>query len=361
MFLTATNIVYYLLERAFIDPSDVLQGQIKIIEAGRRNRNFKILVRKSGLFLKQVKAIDPIENTTLQREAECYSLAQKYPAWSQVMTRFLGFDQARKCLALELLPNAESFVEYQFYGGALNCALAASVGDAFASFHRLCPVLDAAELTSVSIPRRVPWILFFHRDNNRVSQGVIALGDRIRSDSLLSSTMDRLCEAWSRSAWIHGDMKWDNILICDEKNGSHKVIMIDWELFDLGDPLWDVGGFIHSFMVSSVGRKLNAAPSEHGYSTDLVIEDLKQSSQFLAAMWNQYAIARSIDGEESRLALLRTMEFAAARMLQTAFEGLYYRDSLSDEAEYLLGMTKRIFANTSQFIDELGLCVGDLQ
>lgn len=360
MFLTATNIVYYLLERGYVNSTDVLYGEVKIIEAGRRNRNFKVLVRESGLFLKQVKTVDPLENTTLQREAECYGLARQYSAWAQVMTNYLGFDQARKCLALEMLPNAENFVEYQFYGGVLDGALAESVGEAFASFHSLCPVLDAAELTSVSIPRRVPWILFFHRDNNRVSRGVIALGDRIRSDSLLSSEMDRLSDAWSRTTWIHGDMKWDNLLLCDEKDGRHKVIIIDWELFDLGDPLWDVGGFIHSFMVSSIGRRLKAAPSDDGHDIGLVMEDFKHSNLFLSSMWGHYATKRNFGVRESRLELLRTMEFAAARMLQTAFEGLYYRDSISNEAEYLLGMAKHILANTSQFIDELGLFEGEL-
>lgn len=359
MFLTATNLVYYMLEMNFIAPNDVLFGHVKIVEAGRRNRNFKVLVRDAGVFLKQVKTIDAVENSTLQREADCYSFARKYPDWSKSMPRFLGFDSARKCLAVELFREAENFVEHQFYLGQLDNQIAISIANAFASFHKLQPLPHDLELSSVSLPKRVPWILFFHRDNNRVSQGVIELGNRIRGDLSLSNAIDKLFHEWSRTAWIHGDMKWDNILLAPDMNGDHRVKLVDWELFDLGDPLWDVGGFFHSFMVSVVAAKLRLPSSADTHDVESLVADMKPFGDFLRTFWNQYALERQFETEDSRQQLQRALEFAAARMLQSAFEGLYYKDSLTQEGEYLLALSTYLLQNTNQFVEEIGLLMGE--
>ncbi|WMW79800.1 aminoglycoside phosphotransferase family protein [Undibacterium cyanobacteriorum] len=359
MFLTATNLTYYMLEMNYVTPSDVVLGQVKIIEAGRRNRNFKVLVRDTGVFLKQVKAIDPVENSTLQREAECYSLARNHPEWSESIPRFLGYDQRRKCLALELLPEAESFVDHQFYRRELDSQVAVLIAKMLASFHKLHPLQHEVELSSVSLPKRVPWILFFHRDNNRVSQGVIELGDRIRADLDMSAVIDKLFHGWSRTTWIHGDMKWDNVLLMSDTNRDYRVKLIDWELFDLGDPLWDVAGFIHSFMVSVVGVKLRTVSSTERCDIENLIDHMKPFGEFLTVLWNQYALERQFECEDARQQLLKTMEFSAARMLQSAFEGLYYKNLFSQEAEYLLALSKFILKNPARFIEEIGLISGE--
>jgi tRNA A-37 threonylcarbamoyl transferase component Bud32 len=45
-------------------------------------------------------------------------------------------------------------------------------------------------------------------------------------------------KSWQRSVLIHGDIKFDNFII----DSSQNIRLIDWEMADLGDPLWDLAG-----------------------------------------------------------------------------------------------------------------------
>ena len=43
MLLTSTNIVHYLLERGLVSAQQIVDGDYMVVEAPRRNRNFKIM------------------------------------------------------------------------------------------------------------------------------------------------------------------------------------------------------------------------------------------------------------------------------------------------------------------------------
>ena len=45
MLLTSTNIVHYLLERGLVSAEQVVDGDYMVVEAPRRNRNFKVMKR----------------------------------------------------------------------------------------------------------------------------------------------------------------------------------------------------------------------------------------------------------------------------------------------------------------------------
>src|SRR5262249_34706490 len=75
MFLTQTNVVHYLLSRAVVTTGDVVDGDLGILEARRRNRNFRVIRKPGdGLFVKQIPSLVPETVMSLQREATCYRL-----------------------------------------------------------------------------------------------------------------------------------------------------------------------------------------------------------------------------------------------------------------------------------------------
>src|ERR1051326_2322846 len=73
MLLNSTTVVHYLLHRGFLTFDSVVDGDLMVVEAPRRNRNFK-LYRQGlpGLFVKQVRQWDVHAIATVQREAGCY-------------------------------------------------------------------------------------------------------------------------------------------------------------------------------------------------------------------------------------------------------------------------------------------------
>ncbi len=51
MVLNSSNIVHYLLERGLVTGQQIVDGDYMVVEAPRRNRNFKIVKRdQTGLF-----------------------------------------------------------------------------------------------------------------------------------------------------------------------------------------------------------------------------------------------------------------------------------------------------------------------
>src|SRR5215510_409293 len=110
MILTRNNLIDYLLERGLLSFESVVDGSVMVVEASRRNRNFKV-VRKDnhpGYFVKQIKEWEPQSIATLQCEATCYWLAQNDANLSDtelvdLMPRYHLYDSARHTLVTELL------------------------------------------------------------------------------------------------------------------------------------------------------------------------------------------------------------------------------------------------------------------
>src|SRR5947208_14057584 len=76
MFLTATNVFHYLRDAGQLSSRDIIEENFRVIEVGRRNRNFKIM-RNSGpsLFVKQVPIIHPETVSSFRREAAVAQMA----------------------------------------------------------------------------------------------------------------------------------------------------------------------------------------------------------------------------------------------------------------------------------------------
>ena len=53
---------------------------------------------------------------------------------------------------------------------------------------------------------------------------------------------------WSSTAVIHGDIRWDNWLYLPSPPGAPELRLVDWETACPGDPMWDVGSALASYL-----------------------------------------------------------------------------------------------------------------
>ena len=59
MILFRSNVVHYLLEQGLLTLDAVVDGELMVIDATRRNRNFKVMRRgQQGYFVKQIQLWD---------------------------------------------------------------------------------------------------------------------------------------------------------------------------------------------------------------------------------------------------------------------------------------------------------------
>lgn len=356
MFLTVTNIVHYLLERGVVSPATVVNGQFTAIEAGRRNRNYRIVLGDAaGLFVKQINTFDAMAISTLHREAACYRIARDNPAYADLralMTRFIDHDATRHCLIVELLDGAENLNEYFARTRSFPAHIAQRIGSGLGGCHRAVQGRPLQSDELATFPRYTPWILSYHHGHTfpagSLSGGAVQVAEVIRRHPELYANFDRLRSEWRYDAIIHGDMKWDNCLVCPDGAGGQTIKIIDWELVDCGDACWDVGGFFQSFLTSwiySMPIPYETAPQR---LVSGAAHSLDAMQPAISAFWRGYREGAAIPGELVTATLKRSIEYCAARMVQTAFESLFSSPTVNNHATSLLQVALNILRDPKE-------------
>ena len=328
--LTADNLSYYLIEKGYVSRESIVESDYLVIDYRRRNRNFKVIRRNyPSYFVKQVLKPEPEPISTLAREASCYWLAQTQPelaGWRAIAPRFVGFDRDQHVLVVELLAGSETLVDRFRREGSLSEAIAAEAGTMLAGYHtRAGAWLMESQFRQV-FSRVTPWILALHLTQPEhfpvLSAGNRVLHDIVKADAELPAKLDALRAEWQVNSLLHGDIKWENFLI-QPGNGTGSLKLVDWEMADLGDARWDAGAFLQTFLVFWV-----------------LFDQPTPMHASIRAFWEAYRQGRQLENPEEFL--MGSIRFGAARLIQSAFECLYYAETITAKAVTLLQLSLNI-------------------
>lgn len=363
MLLNSDTVVHYLLHRGFVSFESVVEGDLMVVEAPRRNRNFKILrKRHPGIFVKQVQQWEPQAIATVQREAWCYSLARTLPELSSLdalLPGFRSYDPQRHLLVLDLLSGFESVAEYHQKLGKFPVEIAQAMADALGTYHRR--TTDKLEqLPQASIfPKTVPWILSIHQQQPGWFQSLSVANSQlleiVKKYDQFATTLDNLRSKWTFKTLVHGDIKWDNCLVrpASAENPQLELKVIDWELADLGDPLWDVGAILQSYLsywILSMPTWPGATPDELIAKAPFPLEVFQEA---IRAFWQRYREVAEISPAQRKASLDTSIAYGAARMIQTAYEALTFAVQMNSNALYLLQVSMNILLNREEATREL--------
>jgi hypothetical protein len=361
MILSRSNVVHYLLDQGLLSYDAVVDDDLMVADSTRRNHNFKVLCGAGqGFFIKQVKAGDRQIAANLAAEATCYHLARGIPEWpalGAIVPRDVLYDRQRHILVTELLPNAESLMEYHFRLKAFPPEAAALFGGQLGRLHgQPAPPLEGRPEAS-KFRRQPPWALSAHCDRlfAEISGGSSKLFQIIQGFPDFQRTLDAMRDNWRYDQLVHGDLKWENCVIYPLASGDGNLggRIVDWELADLGEPAWDVGGMLQSYicfwvisMRFDADRSLAAVEKTAAYP----IERMQPS---IRAFWQAYVDELKIDTEAADAMLIRSVRYGAARMIQTAYEALQYTAELSPTALALLQVSLNVLKDPKRAAVEL--------
>lgn len=355
MLLSTQNAAFYLMERGWLPPAAVVDGDFMAIEASRRNKNLKVL-RSEGpsLFLKQAGQWDPQSVSTLRTEAAVYQLANSethFAALRPRLPRFHGFDPDRNVLVLEAVSGAESLHARQLRENALSPEVARSVGTALGTVHREVRADRAlAQAPQGTFHTQPPWILSAADMAGQPLEGVSGAGLQLFQVLHRYPEFPRLLAelraGWRIETLIHGDVKWDNFLVSQD---GKSAFLVDWELADFGDPSWDAGAVLQGFLTSWI-TSIQMAP---GSSPDFAHLPLPKLRPAVRAFWNAYVDALGIDRAEADRRLDRAVRYGAARMVQTAYEFLQYSAEIAGPAVWLLQVSQNLLKDPRRGTVEL--------
>lgn len=358
--LTSASLPHFLVGRGLISLDSVVDGDLMIVESNSRNRNFKVIRKHSpGFFVKEAQQWKEGATGLLQREASCYWLAVNEPGFkslASLVPAYKLYDPKRYILVMELLPDGENLGEYHRRLGAFPLGVAARLGEVIGTYHHDITLKAAERASSADFPRKVPWILSAHRLDNSPMQTLGGANQQIlniiNQYADFHRYLDALREQWRFDSFIHGDMKWENCIVYSQ-NGELQVKAIDWETADFGDACWDVGAILQAYLtfwIMSLPVRGDVPADQYLAQAPYSIEAMQPA---IRAFWLAYGRRQGLSEVEWQDVLHRSMGYGAARMLQTAFESMYYSPRITVNALSLLQVSLNILSDTKGAVRDL--------
>jgi Phosphotransferase enzyme family len=318
-------------------------------DVSSRNSNFAVEATDGPSYLlKQGRAAEGA--VTVAHEAAVYEqLVAKGEVLRSQLAGYVGYDPDEGVLVLELLREVEDLRTRHLRLEAFPPVLGEALGAALGTVHR--------EMRATYPKASPPWVLSIHRPDSSVFRDVstanLELIKIVQNADGVGARLDELRAAWRTETLIHQDVKWDNCLVTADDG----LRLIDWEVAVAGDPHWDLGSALSQYLslwllsIPVTGAEPPARfPVLARYPLDTMKDALRACCEGYARVSDG---SRALPGESLR----RTVAYAGARLIQSAFEASQFDQRLDsaailhlqlganlmqrpdDAAERLLGLT----------------------
>lgn len=324
MRLSANNLHTYLMDRGLMSPASIVEGDYKVIQSHTRNLIFKAIRKNDkSFFVKQLVNFETANAYILQKDATCLWLIKNetlYRSLSNYVPLYHGFDPENQVLITECIKDARNLQEYNFPISSLSNHILDQIARILSSYH-FEPGNDIRVSNSARFfPNQLPWVFnlildkpISNQPNVRNPSGYNIIANAVNANHAFQSKLRKSRELWQNESLIHGDVKWMNFLITGEKD-KENLKLIDWEIADFGDPMWDVAGVFQSFVCDHIYR----TSTKYGLNP-ITLNSLNSTIIDISRFWNCYAKVRGINPNNQSL-LSKALQFTSTRLIQTASE-----------------------------------------
>jgi aminoglycoside phosphotransferase (APT) family kinase protein len=302
VWLEQSQVAHYLVSLGLVNPRAVIEEDLRVTDVSRRNSVFVTTTSAGPTYV--VKQCDPDAAASLDNEAAILRRLAAVPALAGVVPRLAHHGPGR--LVLRSPGDAQTLLEYR----RPPRLTAAALGGALAAVHQVRLDAGAAQ-------RERLWGLWLTEpsphDVSQMSAAALDLLGRVQGSAELCERLTRLREGLAEDALVHGDLRWENCLTHPAPGARRRtrVLLIDWELAGPGEPAADLGTAVGEYL----RRWVDSIPKVQRSDT---LRFAGRAGHPLERLWP--AIHALLDGYRRPIELARVMQFAAVRLLQTAFE-----------------------------------------
>ncbi|MFJ5330029.1 phosphotransferase family protein [Pectobacterium versatile] len=357
MRLTLHNLAHFLVDKGFLHPESLVNGHYKVIQRQSRNSIFQVFLdnNPSGLFIKQLLSLDQQNAYLMQKDATVHCLIQQtdiLPKMRAFTPNYYGYELGNHVFVTEFFPGAISLHEFITQRKSINQDELSQMATILASLHKDLSeeIEDNPSLNFFN--RQPPWIMLFgDRDNPQVKNSQQQLGpidSLIRQQPDILQLLEDLRYNWSGNTLVHGDVKLINFIRVDQ-NSTSTLKLIDWEIADLGDPLWDVAGLLQSFLTLWVFSQNPNPMLQNQPQPGMEFLTWEHTLFACQSFWLSYCKARgtvnpdsALNSPENRQKLIH---YTAARMLQTAFESNISKAELQPSSNRIVQIVIQMIAS----------------
>jgi hypothetical protein len=346
--LSRSSLLRYLIARDVIAEEAALDP-LFITEASSRHRNFMVLQEAGdGFFVKQGRSSDPSSPSCVRTEALVYWLAHNHSAGAAIqkyVPTYVHYDPDVSTLVTRLVRPSRTAHEVHTAQAQDAPALAQRAGALLRRSHDATRALASSQEMRPWFASQPPWILGMHQVSDawfsQHGAGNARVAAMIRATPTLVEALQRATSSWQAVCLVHGDMKLSNLLIPGERDDP---VIIDWEYAQWGDPAWDVGGLLQSYLSLWALAAATNGVQDAGYRPECIIPAIH-------AFWGAYAGAGGVLYPDF---LARATSLGALRMLQTALEVQVGLPEVTPGARALCNLAVTISRDPAAFLRKLG-------
>jgi hypothetical protein len=361
MMLAQSEIPSYLLKHKLLSEETIVEDELLVLDTSRRNRNFKVIRERGPCYLLK-QGIDQSGAATIAHEAAVYQLLQSNAENSgldRYLPRFYEYDPEEGALVLELLRNAQNLREYHAHRRHFSVRLASAMGEALSTLHSAMKVESIGDGNRQIFSNMSPWVFSIHRPPLSIMRGIsganVQLIKIVQQFPEFREWLNSLHCGWKKETLIHGDMRWDNWIVCAQSNSVRKNILkiVDWEFVSVGDPCWDVGAVFSdylSFWLLSIPILGESPPDQVIELSRFPLEGMQPA---MRSFWWSYVQQMELNTSMAEEWLLRAIRYAAGRLVQTAYEQVQREMQPLSTTIYLLQLSLNMLRRPLEAIVQL--------
>jgi len=361
--LNSDNIFNYLVEHGFCNPSELALSQVEPVAA----KNFNLLVKFTDthkLLVKQERHNqDGKAAGEFWGEWQMQVFLQQFPEVEHLrpfLPDVLHFDRDHSILVCRYLDDYRDLMEFYSKENSFPTEITVAMGTFLGTLHRdtfNCQdyqhffAQQSDTLTTEQVPKLIRGL---ERIGPEIFGQVPADGLKFfalyqRYDSL-GCAIAELGSAFSPCCLTHNDLKLNNILLHRdwEQTDDSIVRFIDWERSTWGDPGFDLGTLIASYVQIWLGSLVISNSLSLEESLRLAATPLEQLQPSIAALTQAYfdTFPEILDHRPDFLR--RVVQFAGFALIQQIQAMIQYQKSFGNMGIAMLQVAKTLLCRPEQ-------------
>jgi len=358
MILNLDNLHFYLLENGTLQSDTLVRGGYSASQARTRNTTFNVNCRDGkNLFIKQLVSFDGPNSYLLQKDATCLWLIKNETAFQKLSTyvpHYYGYDASNQVLITELLPEARNMEVFFRVEQADIIPYSGVFADILNSFH--FPLSASLQnLPSMRFfQKQLPWVFNLGVPNTGSQPDGSPVMYTVTHNPDFQAMLKDARDRYEYTSLIHGDIKWMNFLITG-KGPEEKIYLIDWEIADIGDPMWDVAGYFMSVLLMEIAESPYQPRDMSHFPTQDPIHALAPCWPRMQRFWQEYTRRQAAYLPDPAASLDKALHFAGARLIQTAIEYNMHSNQMNPNANRMLQTCIALFAHRNYIREQLAL------
>jgi Ser/Thr protein kinase RdoA (MazF antagonist) len=364
--LSSHNVIQYLQQAGLCSSEDGASGDSELPES-KKNLNLLVTVADNRkLLVKQERSIDLWDGKEqFFNEWLFHQLLEQFPVIgniSAIASSVLHFDEENSILIRNYLSEYEELGNYYQQNDIFPEAIASTIGDTLGALHRA--TFNRREYRDFMAT--APEGQFRYHFNNP-AQGIESIAPEIFSmvptDALkfyalyqchdnLESAIGDLASDWQPCCLTHNDLKLDNILIHSRWEHLDNAIVrfIDWEACSWGDPAFDLGTLLASYLKIWLDSLVIDPTIELEESLELAVTPLEILQPSILALTQAYLKAFPNILEYRNDFLLRVIQFAGLALMHQIEATIKYHKYFDNISISMLQVAKNLLTMPQQSV-----------